>query len=1038
MTINLTPGSGTLTYYLTGGWALDESSDPAILVMSATDGALLYWEYASVSTPTTEAATLGNTSVNTRIRDVATNGAGRFLAVTDGGNVLISTDGAQNWTLVNVGTTYDLYKVGFMSSNAFVVVGDHGVCYYTTDGGFAWTSIATGVTDDLRGLCVATGYVVTVGKNGRVLRIVRATPTTLTTVASNAVTGTPDLYAVATDSTTYIAVGETGSLFSSTNATSWSAETTGVSGPISGVATDGSNNWIACGAAGSSNFVLSSTAPTTTWTLYSDNFSDGSALSVVYGGTSGTVIRFLLIGAAGIAYINDPTPEPNDLDTFVPLSDIYRSKACAVVANRVHLFGVSEWDSTTNTFVYSPRKSRWTAPGTYADFSGTGSGYQEWSGGGEFLQSCVIGNDTIVSETNQIAVFQLGSVSTYTYRGIYGGDNISALSNMVVLAGEAWFVARNGRLYSASSVKVAESSAPFDLTEFEDFSEADPDPVWLRANSELGMLLIFRPASPYDLHVIDPLSGSYTSWRLPYVTVSGFVWSPVAVDSVRTPGGDFLQVAYKPDGGVISTLVVSVFDFGAAVRGTDVVNGETAYFHADHQTGLYAVANDGHKLYVHEIEFETACPSDTSTPPDVLVQFRSTEEAAWREPVGTVSLSSTTATVSGGCWAADNDIEHGTVIGASADTGTAFDVPCHTETISSLQYRNTSTLVFTELASTAWSITDADSIALASAKSGGNELWAFWSGWPKPLQAQDCYIEDDNLNLHRITDVTRYNQATVTPGITRSWTEQTWEAYPAGTTLNSLTTIATVLSEHSPNTLVVADNSGDLSLQHPQYSDNYWTWDEPGDLSDFDLLVDLDCDDSYGCQLQFRQNGGDYWVVVWDPDRSPGLLLQRVLGGVVQDTYEGSTNGTTARKVLRVYCYGTALKARVLTSASYASPTAVASETWEIEQTSSFNATTESPVKFATGGGSGTGTYIRRMKMQDRSDTSVESGGTLIQAKQASAGDGKLLTFGVGEELEEVQVRARLVCRDSATSPTWAAILGYKLVVDATGEEERE
>ncbi|HEY1108785.1 MAG TPA: PKD domain-containing protein, partial [Opitutaceae bacterium] len=114
-------GSGT-RYVAVGRWAPDFTRG---IIYTSADG--VAWELANIPRPPA-------------LKSVAF-GAGRFVAVGLGGNVMHSVDGVA-WTYAPAATVYDLNSICF-AAERFVAVGDSGVILTSRDG-LAWQAITLG------------------------------------------------------------------------------------------------------------------------------------------------------------------------------------------------------------------------------------------------------------------------------------------------------------------------------------------------------------------------------------------------------------------------------------------------------------------------------------------------------------------------------------------------------------------------------------------------------------------------------------------------------------------------------------------------------------------------------------------------------------------------------------------------------------------------------------------------------------------------------------------------------------------------------
>lgn len=157
----------------------------------------------------------------------ATLYGGIYLAVGANGTILRSTD-AVTWTQQTSGTSNDLYALATNGVGGYVAVGQGGTILTSGDG-ITWTRQTSGTTNDLNAISYGNGIWVAVGKSGTLLR--SATAVAWTATASNTTQNLKGVtYGVAVNPTTsatsaiFIAVGAGGTQLTSTDyGTTWTA-----------------------------------------------------------------------------------------------------------------------------------------------------------------------------------------------------------------------------------------------------------------------------------------------------------------------------------------------------------------------------------------------------------------------------------------------------------------------------------------------------------------------------------------------------------------------------------------------------------------------------------------------------------------------------------------------------------------------------------------------------------------------------------------------------------------------------------------------
>lgn len=152
---------------------------------------------------------------------------GRILITGANGTVLYAdaVDDFRPGTLIT-GATADWLEAVASSASLGVAVGDNGAIYTSTNGVY-WRRQTSGTAEWLRGVTFGGGVWVAVGENGRILRSVNGTNW------SSQVSGAAHFNRVSYMHGRFTAVAEGGAArFSTNNAVTWYAETTGASGDL--------------------------------------------------------------------------------------------------------------------------------------------------------------------------------------------------------------------------------------------------------------------------------------------------------------------------------------------------------------------------------------------------------------------------------------------------------------------------------------------------------------------------------------------------------------------------------------------------------------------------------------------------------------------------------------------------------------------------------------------------------------------------------------------------------------------------------------
>lgn len=280
--------------------------------------------------------------VGTTFLSGAAGNAGLMAVIPNGSSPILVRDAAGTWTGHVAGTgTY--YAAAIDNSGNAVAVGGvvpNGAVAYTTNGGSAWTQVATPPSVTLRGACTGGTSFWAVGDGGIFHATVTAGLSTWTQQSSAATSSAKLTGCVATDdqhawafgqsgvvfyttdgvtwmgvpsppattlnllagahsATALTLVGQQGTIFRSTNGTSFSSELTGVAAPLSSVYGFAPSTVYAVGANGNVEYTVNGggtwtqlAAPGSTGTSSSLNMVWGASASDLYAvGNAGTIIH---------------------------------------------------------------------------------------------------------------------------------------------------------------------------------------------------------------------------------------------------------------------------------------------------------------------------------------------------------------------------------------------------------------------------------------------------------------------------------------------------------------------------------------------------------------------------------------------------------------------------------------------------------------------------------------------------------------------------------------------------------------------------
>lgn len=419
-----------------------------------------------------------------------------LTVVGDDGKIATSVDGIL-WTEQTSTVATDLFSIDYDSTgDVLVAVGETGTVVTSADGGYTWIDQTEGgMTKNLYGIAWDGTLFIAVGEDGRIQTSETGASASWIDLTSEG-PGT-DLNAVYATASLALTVGAGGEIYSSIDPSwEWTAETSGTSVALNAITKSGSR-WL---AAGNSGTVRGSTDGTT-WTTVTSGVTS-NINTVVYDGTSYSYLAY------GKIIVRIP-PSVSDA-VFYPISDVYRSSALAVVGGYVILLGTSEWKN--NNWTYWPRRLRWTSPGTFNDFAGYASGAQDIPGSGYIVDARTLQNNVILFESQRIGVYSFtGDIELpFIYRVI--SEGLFPISNPVIVDEICYFISGQGLLYGTNGVTVDKAPGLFDLTEYVDIY--DGHPVFLVFNRYTRSLLVYKydaAAIEHKLFSINPESGAYTS-----------------------------------------------------------------------------------------------------------------------------------------------------------------------------------------------------------------------------------------------------------------------------------------------------------------------------------------------------------------------------------------------------------------------------------------------------------------------------------------------------------------------------------------------
>ncbi len=266
-------------------------------IISSIDGSITWAPSSSIQT----SANLNALTFN----------SGKFLAVGNGGAILLSTDGT-TWTPETSGTTNDLYAVS-NNGTGFIAIGANGTLLTSIDG-VTWATGNSGTTQTLYGITYGNGMYVAVGAAGTLITSTNGSnwqtpqiPSPLPDLKGVAF-GFPQLAYVQTPqyaytslnlpAATFVAVGSNGTLLTSPDGVSWTTQNPIPSNSLNAVAYG--HQFIAVGDGGS----IFTSIDGLTW-LPAKNYSPSlpnlySVIPALYaGGQFANQFVYAAVGASG-------------------------------------------------------------------------------------------------------------------------------------------------------------------------------------------------------------------------------------------------------------------------------------------------------------------------------------------------------------------------------------------------------------------------------------------------------------------------------------------------------------------------------------------------------------------------------------------------------------------------------------------------------------------------------------------------------------------------------------------------------------------
>lgn len=458
---------------------------------------------------------------------------------------------------------------------------------------------------------------------------------------------------------------------------------------------------------------------------------------------------------------------------LTPISDLYRARAYGVLNGYVVLFGLREYDTEADTWTYTPRRIRWTAPATVNDFTEIGSGTADVKGSSEFLDARSVNGRIVTFESSQIGVLIPRGIvdDPWDYDIIHEGIRI--LSNPVVVNDMIYFIGSDGLLWMTNGSSVTEAGSSFDITKYDDFREDKP--VWLVFSSELNSLLVFYAgqSSPYYVTSISLANGGVSKIRL-FESSDSDSEDPKSIVTIENAESESVYVSRNPLSTDTDDIPLSELQTGSPVTGIDeVTDGESDYWYGRFDTGYMFASAEGEKVNIKHVIVHTYTDGETeASNPLVSVEVKSLEDESWygggdkNLEDGVVVEASTTATLRKTSGSGSNEpraafsSKLGTADGASQTyriPWPASNVRMYTET-GGTYTAMTQTTVDPPASEGEYYIDGTHTIKAKGAND--HSVYCFCENYPPVIMEADDYVETD-YDVFRVESITDYDTITL-------------------------------------------------------------------------------------------------------------------------------------------------------------------------------------------------------------------------------------------------------------------------------------
>ena len=287
---------------------------------------------------------------------------------------------------------------------------------------------------------------------------------------------------------------------------------------------------------------------------------------------------------------------------------------------------------------------RWTAPGSYNDFTGVGSGSGSLEGITEIIYMMEIEHGAVVFGVGGVGVLRATGDVSLPFSFAMLRYDIQAFSNPVSVGGRVYFIGPSGLLYVTDGASVERVEGPFDATEFYEAGS----PLVLVWSPWLRRFVTYDGTS--ECCTFDQNAGNVGTFSLP--TETGSVSALTVVPQLN---GDIFPLPLNVSYAYASTsaTLLEIAPETDRLRGFDGVTGSPQYV-GDVKSGEYNIVPPEQQASIKDIRVRAYTSGGTSNYPDILVMTRPSEASSWYsinpQETATLSSGSSSCTIATNTW----------------------------------------------------------------------------------------------------------------------------------------------------------------------------------------------------------------------------------------------------------------------------------------------------------------------------------------------------------------------------------------------------